>query len=50
MLRWPAAGSNTDIRDRTDSFAVENGRIIAQTIAYTAYPAQPSDSQDAKSG
>src|SRR5690625_1427186 len=44
MLRWSAAGSDTQIRDGTDSFAVENGRIIAQTIAYTTYPAHSSDS------
>ena len=49
MLRWSAAGSNTDIRDGTDSFAVENGRIVAQTIAYTTYPAQSSDPGDAES-
>ncbi|HLR56422.1 MAG TPA: nuclear transport factor 2 family protein [Actinomycetales bacterium] len=49
MLRWSAAGSNTNIRDGTDSFAVENGRIVAQTIAYTTYSAKSSNSAGAES-
>ena len=36
LLRWSANVPGMVIHDGTDSFVVRSGRIVAQTIAYTA--------------
>ncbi len=35
MLRWTAHAPDAKVPDGTDSFVVEDGQIVAQTIAYT---------------
>jgi len=35
FLEWTAEAENTRVRDGADSFLIENGWIVAQTIHYT---------------
>ncbi len=35
FLEWKGEGGNHYVNDGTDSFVIENGRVIAQTIHYT---------------
>ncbi len=36
LLRWEGRGPRTEVRDGVDSFVVEDGVIVAQTIHYVA--------------
>ncbi len=39
FLEWTAEAAHTQVRDGADSFLIENGWIVAQTIHYTVEPA-----------
>ncbi len=38
FLEWTAEAAHTQVRDGADSFVIENGWIVAQTIHYTVEP------------
>lgn len=38
FLEWTAEAAQTRVRDGADSFVIENGWIVAQTIHYTVEP------------
>ncbi len=38
FLEWTAEGEHARVRDGADSFVIENGWIVAQTIHYTVEP------------
>lgn len=38
FLEWTAEAEKTRVRDGADSFVIENGWIVAQTIHYTVEP------------
>jgi hypothetical protein len=38
FLEWTAEAEHTRVRDGADSFVIENGWIVAQTIHYTVEP------------
>lgn len=38
FLEWTAQAEHTRVRDGADSFLIENGWIVAQTIHYTVEP------------
>lgn len=38
FLEWTAEAASTRVRDGADSFVLENGWIVAQTIHYTVEP------------
>ena len=38
FLEWTAEAEHTRVRDGADSFLIENGWIVAQTIHYTVEP------------
>ena len=42
FLEWTARGGDSQVRDGADSYVIENGWIVAQTIHYTVEPVQPS--------
>lgn len=42
FLEWTARAAHTQVLDGADSFVIENGWIVAQTIHYTV---EPTDSQ-----
>lgn len=42
LLEWTARAAHTQVRDGVDSFVIENGWIVAQTIHYTVEPRQGS--------
>ena len=44
FLEWTAEAARTRVRDGADSFVIENGWIVAQTIHYTVEPA-PADGE-----
>ena len=35
LLEWAYEDDNVRVRDRADSYLIENGKIVAQTIHYT---------------
>jgi hypothetical protein len=41
FLEWTAVAEHTQVRDGADSFVIENGWIVAQTIHYTVEPVPP---------
>lgn len=41
FLEWTAEGTGTRVRDGADSFLIENGWIVAQTIHYTVERTDP---------
>ena len=38
LLEWTAEGPHTRVRDGADSFVIEDGWVVAQTIHYTVEP------------
>lgn len=38
FLEWTSEAAHTRVRDGADSFVIENGWIVAQTIHYTVEP------------
>jgi hypothetical protein len=38
FLEWTAEADHARVRDGADSFVIENGWIVAQTIHYTVEP------------
>jgi hypothetical protein len=42
FLEWTAEASHARVRDGADSFVIEDGWIVAQTIHYTVEPVEPS--------
>ena len=38
FLEWTGTSRNSTVQDGADSFAIENGKIVAQTIHYTVIP------------
>lgn len=38
FLEWTAEAAGTRVRDGADSFVIENGWVVAQTIHYTVEP------------
>jgi hypothetical protein len=38
LLEWTAEARHTRVRDGVDSYVIENGWIVAQTIRYTVEP------------
>ncbi|MEV0329032.1 nuclear transport factor 2 family protein [Micromonospora echinospora] len=43
FLEWTAEAPGFQVRDGADSFLVEDGWIVAQTIHYTVEPMSPTD-------
>lgn len=43
FLEWTAEAAETRVRDGADSFLIEDGWIVAQTIHYTVEPKVQSD-------
>lgn len=41
FLEWTAEAEHTRVRDGADSFLIEDGLIVAQTIHYTVEPKRP---------
>jgi hypothetical protein len=42
FLEWTAEAVETRVRDGADSFVIEDGWIVAQTIHYTVEPIRPA--------
>lgn len=42
FLEWTAEAAATRVRDGADSFVIENGWVVAQTIHYTVEPIEGS--------
>ncbi len=42
FLEWTADAPHARVRDGADSFVIEHGWIVAQTIHYTVEPVEPS--------
>jgi hypothetical protein len=42
FLEWTAEAANTRVTDGADSFVIEDGWIVAQTIHYTVEPIGPA--------
>lgn len=42
LLEWTADAAHARVRDGADSFVIEDGWIVAQTIHYTVEPIDPS--------
>lgn len=43
FLEWTAEAAKTRVRDGADSFLIEDGWIVAQTIHYTVEPRHAAD-------
>lgn len=43
FLEWTAEAERTRVRDGADSFVIEDGWIVAQTIHYTVEPRTPPE-------
>lgn len=42
FLEWTGASRTSTVKEGVDSFVIENGKIVAQTIHYTLIPAKDS--------
>ena len=45
LLEWNATGRSSSIRDGVDSYLIEGGRIVAQTIHYTVVSRDTIDTE-----
>lgn len=43
ILEWTYEDATVRVRDGVDSYLIENGKIIAQTIHYTLEPQRPAE-------